>query len=86
MTKKRVQAPEKEEYVRPPRVVVPITLDTILAKVKRPETRAALEAARGKPKGAPEWKVANRAGWNDVRADTNDCLWLREQADVEATP
>lgn len=81
MASKKGHASEEAKYIRPPPPPPP-TLDSILAKVRKPVTRAALEAARGKPKGDPLWRAAEKAGWNDVVVDTRDCLWLREQADA----
>lgn len=71
-----VPDPNRKPDVYPP--VTGRTLEGLIAKVRKPATLAALEACR-KPTKA-KWLAAEKAGWNDVRLDTWDCLWLRQQA------
>lgn len=81
---KKPTAP-KDEAPTAPRPVDPQydpntrTLEGLLAKSMKATTRVALEACRTKPT-REKWLAAEKAGWNDVRLDTWDCLWLRQQA------
>jgi hypothetical protein len=79
--KRRVQASDEEPVKVVPREVRVITLDSIIERAWKAATRAALQAARGKPRGHEAWRAAEKAAWNDVRVDTQECMWLRAQAD-----